>query len=114
MALEPIFASDDIKRQLEEESESFAGIDSNFRMRMQQVESNKQRSHVFFFPFLFFSFKITFENRGALSTMQMHVAFLAHGSSCLDVFARAQPMFSIGRFSLMKHDISRAAHAISM
>ena len=41
MALEPIFASDDIKRQLPQESESFARIDSNFRMRMQQVDSNK-------------------------------------------------------------------------
>lgn len=41
MALEPIFASDDIKRQLPQESESFARIDSNFRMRMAQVDSNK-------------------------------------------------------------------------
>ncbi|CAJ1389727.1 unnamed protein product [Effrenium voratum] len=41
MALEPIFASDDIKRQLPQESESFARIDSNFRMRMARVDSNK-------------------------------------------------------------------------
>ena len=41
MALEPIFASDDIKRPLPQESESFVRIDSNFRMCMQQVDSNK-------------------------------------------------------------------------
>eukprot|EP00442_Polarella_glacialis_P024664 CAMPEP_0115137118 /NCGR_PEP_ID=MMETSP0227-20121206/56805_1 /TAXON_ID=89957 /ORGANISM="Polarella glacialis, Strain CCMP 1383" /LENGTH=5027 /DNA_ID=CAMNT_0002544335 /DNA_START=143 /DNA_END=15226 /DNA_ORIENTATION=+ len=41
MALEPIFMSDDIKRQLPQESESFARIDSNFRMRMKQVDDVK-------------------------------------------------------------------------
>merc|ERR1719183_1603647 len=41
MALEPIFVSDDIKRQLPQESESFARIDSNFRMRMKQVDDTR-------------------------------------------------------------------------
>eukprot|EP00931_Biecheleriopsis_adriatica_P052316 TRINITY_DN3041_c0_g1_i3.p1 TRINITY_DN3041_c0_g1~~TRINITY_DN3041_c0_g1_i3.p1 ORF type:complete len:5045 (+),score=1273.98 TRINITY_DN3041_c0_g1_i3:2025-15137(+) len=41
MALEPIFVSDDIKRQLPQESEAFARIDSNFRMRMQQVDETR-------------------------------------------------------------------------
>merc|ERR1719399_105036 len=40
MALEPIFVSDDIKRQLPHESEQFARIDTMFRNRMKQVESN--------------------------------------------------------------------------
>jgi hypothetical protein len=41
MALEPIFVSDDIKRQLPQESESFAKIDTVFRMRMNQVDTVK-------------------------------------------------------------------------
>lgn len=41
MALEPIFVSDDIKRQLPQESESFARIDQNFRFRMKQVDDTK-------------------------------------------------------------------------
>jgi dynein heavy chain len=41
MALEPIFVSDDIKRQLPQESESFARIDTVFRSRMNQVETTK-------------------------------------------------------------------------
>merc|ERR1719424_2629712 len=41
MALEPIFVSEDIKRQLPQESESFARIDTIFRMRMNQVEDIK-------------------------------------------------------------------------
>jgi hypothetical protein len=40
MALEPIFISEDIKRQLPHESEQFARIDTVFRQRMKQVESN--------------------------------------------------------------------------
>jgi dynein heavy chain len=38
MALEPIFVSDDIKRQLPQESESFSRIDTTFRSRMNQVD----------------------------------------------------------------------------
>jgi len=41
MALEPIFVSDDIKRQLPQESENFARIDQNFRMRMKQVDETR-------------------------------------------------------------------------
>jgi dynein heavy chain len=41
MALEPIFVSDDIKRQLPNESASFEEVDKNFRARMAQVDSNK-------------------------------------------------------------------------
>merc|ERR1719261_615349 len=41
MALEPIFISDDIKRQLPQESESFARIDAVFRKRMHQVDDAK-------------------------------------------------------------------------
>jgi WD40 repeat protein len=40
MALEPIFLSDDIKKQLPNESEEFGRIDKMFRHRMQQVASN--------------------------------------------------------------------------
>jgi len=41
MALEPIFVSDDIKRQLPQESENFARIDQTFRMRMKQVDDTR-------------------------------------------------------------------------
>jgi len=41
MALEPIFVSDDIKRQLPQESENFAKIDQTFRARMKQVDDTK-------------------------------------------------------------------------
>jgi len=41
MALEPIFVSDDIKRQLPHESESFSKIDGTFRSRMNEVDSTK-------------------------------------------------------------------------
>jgi len=41
MQLEPIFVSDDIKRQLPQESEQFGRIDGNFRMRMNQVDEIK-------------------------------------------------------------------------
>ncbi|KAF4731501.1 hypothetical protein FOZ62_002057, partial [Perkinsus olseni] len=40
MQLEPIFLSDDIKRQLPEESSGFATIDVTFRERMKQVEGS--------------------------------------------------------------------------
>jgi dynein heavy chain len=41
MQLEPIFVSDDIKRQLPQESEQFGRIDTNFRMRMKQVDETR-------------------------------------------------------------------------
>merc|ERR1719183_1673689 len=41
MALEPIFVSEDIKRQLPQESESFAKINQTFRERMRQVDKEK-------------------------------------------------------------------------
>eukprot|EP00928_Gymnodinium_smaydae_P036017 TRINITY_DN25241_c1_g2_i2.p1 TRINITY_DN25241_c1_g2~~TRINITY_DN25241_c1_g2_i2.p1 ORF type:complete len:3507 (-),score=695.75 TRINITY_DN25241_c1_g2_i2:57-10475(-) len=41
MALEPIFISDDIKKQLPKESEEFADVDSNFRKRMQEVDEKR-------------------------------------------------------------------------
>ncbi|KAF4658988.1 hypothetical protein FOL47_007767, partial [Perkinsus chesapeaki] len=40
MQLEPIFLSDDIKRQLPDESSGFATIDVTFRSRMKQVEGS--------------------------------------------------------------------------
>jgi dynein heavy chain len=41
MALEPIFVSDDIKRQLPQESEQFGKINEVFRQRMHQVDDLK-------------------------------------------------------------------------
>merc|ERR1719201_2426878 len=40
MSLEPIFISDDIKRQLPTESAGFAEVDKMFRERMKQVASD--------------------------------------------------------------------------
>merc|ERR1719440_1682165 len=41
MQLEPIFVSDDIKRQLPHESEQFAKIDLTFRKRMREVDETQ-------------------------------------------------------------------------
>jgi dynein heavy chain len=41
MSLQPIFVSDDIKRQLPQESENFANIDTTFRQRMNQIADTR-------------------------------------------------------------------------